>query len=426
MIKKIDMKELSKIDLSVRFLNVEMPNPFMLSSAPPTATGEMIMRAFEMGWGGAVTKTITMDETCIFDLANRFGALIHEGRIIAFENIEELSKRTLKEWEKDVKEVKQNFPDRAFGASIMAEPDTEKWAKLGRWAEEAGFDFVELNFGCPHGLPERGMGAYVGQRADLTEEYTKAVREAISIPLMVKMTPNVTDITYIAKAAEKAGANAISAINTVLGLIGVNIDTMEPIPSVKGHSTFGGISGVAVKPIGLRAVAQIAQTVKIPVSGIGGISNWKDAVEYMLIGASTVQICTAVMLKGYRIIGDLVEGLTNYLYDKGLSKVTDIIGRSLPKIISWHDLSRFGENWIAPGPIRASINQEICIRCGLCVIACRDGGYQAINWDSEERKAEINEEKCNACSLCMHVCPVGCISWTERVKPWKPEIKGKL
>ncbi len=425
-LKRFDISEISKkVDLHVKFVKFEMPNPFMLSSAPPTTTGEMIMRAFEAGWGGAVTKTIVPDKTYVFDYANRFGSLKLGDNIIAFQNIEEVSKRTQDEWEADVKEIKKRFPDRLLVGSLMAEADPEEWAKLARWADEAGFDMIELNFGCPHGMPERGMGAFVGQRADLTEEFTKAVVKEVSIPVMVKMTPNVTDIAYVAEAAVKGGADAISAINTVLGIIGIDIDKMEPLPSVGGLSTPGGISGPAVKPIGLRCVADIAKTVKVPISAIGGISTWRDAVEYMLVGATTLQVCTAVMLKGYRIVKELMAGLANYLYDKGFSSPAEIVGKALPKITTWHDIYKVG--WVAPGPVVPKIDYDKCIRCGLCHVVCQDAGYQAMQWDPEERKPEVDEEKCDACSLCMQVCPVpGCITWTERTKPWQPKIKGEF
>ncbi|MEM4157516.1 MAG: NAD-dependent dihydropyrimidine dehydrogenase subunit PreA, partial [Candidatus Methanomethylicaceae archaeon] len=310
----------SKPDISVKFCNLELESPYLLSSAPPTCTGEMIMRAFEAGWAGAVTKTIKPDKTPVYDLKNRFGVMGFETKqMILFENIEEVSKRPVGTWVNEIKEIKRKFPEKALIGSIMAECKEEDWEELARVVSEAGVDMLELNFGCPHGMPERGMGAFIGQRTELIQKLTKAAKRGSSVPVMVKLTPNVTDIAFTAKAAEEAGADAISAINTVLGLIGINIDTFEPIPTVDGMSTFGGLSGPGVKPIGLRCVAQIAQTTNIPVSGIGGITTWKDAVEYLLVGAGSVQVCTAVMWRGYRIISDFVDGLTNYLADKGFS-----------------------------------------------------------------------------------------------------------
>lgn len=396
----------SKPDLSIKFCGCELENPFLLSSAPPTCTGEMIMSAFEHGWGGAVTKTIKPDKTTVYDLDNRFGILGFEDKqMVVFENIEEVTKRPLGTWIKEIREVKKRYPEKVLIGSIMAEPKEEDWEELARAVSEAGVDMLELNFGCPHGMPERGMGAFCGQRPDLITKLTKASKKGSSVPVMVKLTPNVTDIAFMAKTAEESGANAISAINTVLGLIGVNVDTLEPMPTVDGKSTFGGMSGPGMKPIGMRCVAQIAQATNIPVSGIGGISTWKDAVEYMLVGAQNVQVCTAVMWRGYRIIGDFVDGLSRYLSDKGFSSVKEIIGLTLPKLTSW---SKLDKNW----SVVANINKDVCIKCGLCHVACRDGGYQAITFKQGE-PAEVDGEKCDACSLCYLVCPVqpGCIKW---------------
>jgi dihydropyrimidine dehydrogenase (NAD+) subunit PreA len=378
----------------------------MLSSAPPTCTGEMIMSAFEQGWAGAVTKTIKPDKTPVYDLNNRFGVMGFEDKpMVVFENIEEVSKRPLGTWLKEIKEIKRRYPDQVLIGSLMAEPKDEDWEELARAVSEAGVDMLELNFGCPHGMPERGMGAFCGQRPELVTRLTKAAKRGSSVPVMDKLTPNVTDIAFMAKTAEESGADAIAAINTVLGLIGVNIDTLEPLPSVNGRGTFGGMSGPGMKPIGLRCVAQINQATKLPVSGIGGISTWRDAVEYLLIGAKNVQVCTAVMWRGYRIIGDFVDGLSGYLSDKGFSSVKEITGLTLPKISAW---SKLDKGW----DVVADIDKERCIKCGLCYVACRDGGYQAIKF-TQGNPAEVDPEKCDACSLCYVLCPVqpGCITW---------------
>jgi dihydropyrimidine dehydrogenase (NAD+) subunit PreA len=396
-----------KPDLTTKFCGCELENPFLLSSAPPTCTGEMIQRAFKEGWGGAVTKTIKPDKTPVYDLKNRFGIMgLEDKQLVLFENIEEVSKRPVGTWIKEIKEIKKNFPDKLLIGSLMAEPKEEDWETLARTVSEAGVDMLELNLGCPHGMPERGMGAFCGQRPDLIDKLTKAAKKTSSVPVMVKLTPNVADIALMAKTAQDAGADATSAINTVLGLIGVDINTFEPKPTVDGKSTFGGMSGPAVKPIGMRCVAQIAQATNIPVSGIGGISTWKDAVEYLLIGAANVQVCTAVMWRGYRIVGDLVDGLANYLSDKGFKSVTEIQGKTLPKITAWSKLNKDYK-------VVASINKEKCIKCGVCFIDCNDAGYQAIKFEPNSNKvAEVDEEKCDACSLCTIACPVpDCISW---------------
>ena len=399
----------SKPDITVKFCKLELENPFLLSSAPPTCTGEMIMRAFEEGWAGAVTKTIKPDKTPVYDLDNRFGIMGFEDKqMILFENIEEVTKRPVGTWVKEIKEVKKKFPDKILIGSLMAEPKEEDWETLSRTISEAGVDMLELNLGCPHGMPERGMGAFCGQRPELIDKLTRAAKRTSSVPVMVKLTPNVTDIALMAQTAEKAGADATSAINTVLGLIGINIDTFEPIPTVDGKSTFGGMSGPGVKPIGQRCVAQIAQATNIPVSGIGGVTTWKDAVEYLLIGANNVQVCTAVMWRGYRIVADMIDGLTNYLSDKGFSSVKDIAGKTLPKLTAWGKLNKDYE-------VVATINKDLCIKCGLCYVACMDGGYQAIKFE-QGKAAEVDDEKCDACALCTLVCPVpNCTTW-KRVK----------
>jgi len=397
---------MAKPDLSVKFCGCDLENPYMLSSAPPTCTGEMIMSAFELGWAGAVTKTIKPDKTPVYDLDNRFGVMGFEDKqMVVFENIEEVSKRPLVMWIKEIKEIKRRFPEKVLIGSLMAEPNEDDWEELARAVSEAGVDMLELNFGCPHGMPERGMGAFCGQRTEMITRLTKAAKKGSSVPVMDKLTPNVTDIAYMAKTAEDSGADAISAINTVLGLIGVNIDTLEPIPSINGKSTFGGMSGPGMKPIGLRCVAQIKQATTIPVSGIGGISTWKDAVEYLLVGAHNVQVCTAVMWRGYRIIGDFVDGLSNYLGDKGFSSVREITGLALPKITAW---SKLEKAW----NVVASIDKDRCIKCGLCHVACRDAGYQAIKF-MQGNPAEVDPIKCDACALCYILCPVqpGCITW---------------
>lgn len=398
-----------KPDISVKFCKLELENPFMLSSAPPTCTCEMIMRAFEEGWAGAVTKTIKLDKTPVYDLDNRFGIMGFEDKqMVIFENIEEVSKRPLGTWLKEIKETKRKFPDKVLIGSLMAEPKEEDWEELARAVSEAGVDMLELNLGCPHGMPERGMGAFCGQRTELIDKLTRAAKRASCVPVMVKLTPNVTDIALMGKTAQDAGADALSAINTVLGLIGVNIDTFEPMPSVDGKSTFGGMSGPGMKPIGMRCVAQLAQATNIPVSGIGGITNWRDAVEYLLIGAHNVQLCTAVMWRGYRLIHDLLDGYTNYLSDKGFSSTNDVIGKTLPRLTAW---SKLNKNW----EVVANVDKDKCISCGLCHVACRDAGYQAIKFE-QGKAAEVDEEKCDACSLCTHNCPVpGCITW-KRVK----------
>jgi dihydropyrimidine dehydrogenase (NAD+) subunit PreA len=285
-------------DLSVEFAGLRLMNPFMLASAPPAATGEMIQRAFDAGWSGAVTKTIALE--AVHDVQPRLARLAMGNKTVGLENIELISQRSLEAWIKDVQDIKRRYPDHILFASLMGAVVREEWHSLIQQIQEAGVDGLELNFGCPHGMPEKGMGSAQGQDPAIAGDITRWVKEVASVPVMVKLTPNVTDIVQIGQACEDAGADAISAINTVSVLVGVDLGRLEPLPSVGGTTAFGGYSGPAIKPIGLRCIAQLAKGTSLPLSGIGGVGSWQDAAEYILAGASTVQVCTAVMLGGSR------------------------------------------------------------------------------------------------------------------------------
>ena len=319
------MTNQGNIDLTVDFCGLRLPNPFLLASGPPTADAVRIKRAFVLGWGGAVTKTIPPDDMLITDVSPRLKALRdYKGTIFGLENIELISRKAFSLWLDEIKDIKQCFPQNILIASMMAEVSKEQWQKMAVSLQEAGADALELNFSCPHGMPEKGLGSAIGQDEELTRLITSWVKSVVSIPVIVKLTPNVTDIGRLALAAEKGGADALAAINTVQCLAGIDLDIFEPLPAVNGLSTFGGLSGPAVKPIGLRCIAQIAQASKLPISGMGGISRWEEAVEYILLGSSNVQICTEVMLQGYGIIKGLKEGLTSYLKNKGLMEVSSV------------------------------------------------------------------------------------------------------
>jgi dihydropyrimidine dehydrogenase (NAD+) subunit PreA len=402
------------VDISIDFCGLEFENPFMLSSAPPTATGEMIRRAFDAGWGGAVSKTIGLEPTA--NVRPRFAKLQFEEKgMIGFENIELITDRPLEYWLPELERTKRDYPDKILIASIMAEMDPSRWQKLAKKVQETGIDAIELNVSCPHGMPEKGMGSAIGQDPKLTGDVVKWVKEVADVPVIAKLTPNVTDITLIARAAKENGADALSGINTVLGFMGVNLETLEPKPSVGGMSAFGGCCGPAVKPIGLRCVAQMAKSTQLPISGVGGISTWRDAVEFMMVGASTVQLCTAVMFRGYKIVSGLKSGLANYLREKGFGSVEEIVGYILPRISTVESLD-FDLNVVY------EVDKEKCIRCGLCYVACRDAGYQAITLD-KNGLAAIDEEKCDGCSLCSHVCPVwDCIRIKSMGKLKEPRI----
>lgn len=408
------MRNSNEVDLSVDFCGLHFENPFMLSSAPPTATGEMIRRAFETGWGGAVTKTLAVEPTA--NVRPRFAKLVFEDKkMIGFKNIELITDRPLEYWLPEIEKTKKEYPNKILFASIMATMNASDWQTVAQKVQDAGADALELNVSCPHGMPERGMGAAIGQNPELTARVTKWVKEVAHVPVMVKMTPNVTDITLIARAAEKAGADALSGINTVLGFMGVDLETLEPKPSVNGRGAFGGCCGPAMKPIALRCVAQMAQSTKLPISGIGGISTWQDAAEFLMVGASTLQLCTAVMFNGYRIVNDLKTGLSNYLAEKGFGSVKDVIRLVLPKLGRVEQLDFTYK-------VISDISKEKCIRCDLCYLTCRDAGYQAIELD-EERWPIVDEEKCDGCSLCFHVCPVwDCITMKKVEKLPEPRI----
>ncbi len=399
------MKIGGDIDLSVEFCGIHFPNPFILSSAPPTTTGEMMGRAFEAGWGGAVTKTLVVDSDSIVNVTPRLASLSFPGsadepkKIYAFENIELTTDRSFEIWLKEIEELRKNYPEHVVIASIMddaSKPDG--WQMMARKCEEAGAQMIEINMSCPHGMPEMGMGAAIGQNPELAATVTKWTVEAVGIPVMAKMTPNVTDVGVVAKACVNAGAHCISAINTVASIIGVDLETLVPKPAVAGYSAHGGLSGSAVKPIALKAIATICKAVDVPISGIGGIGTWEDAAEFLLLGASTLQVCSSVMASGYGIVEDMMDGIENFMEDKDFDSIDDMVGVALEKLIGQQELSR---------EIRlvSQINEDLCVKCDLCYVSCRDSGYQAISL-KEDRTPWVDSDKCTGCSLCQHVCPV--------------------
>ena len=396
-------------DISINFAGIHSPNPFWLASAPPTNSGYQVMKAFDAGWGGAVWKTLGVP---IVNVSSRYGAVHYrDSRMIGFNNIELITDRPLSHNLREIEAVKKRFPHHAVIASLMVETK-EEWHQIMRDVTNAGADGVELNFGCPHGMCERGMGSAVGQEPKVLTTIVNWVREVATIPVIVKLTPNITDITRPAVAAVEGGADAISLINTIQSLVGVDIDRFVPYPIVDGKSTNGGYCGPAVKPIAMNMVKNCAQhpKVNIPISGIGGIENWRDAVEFILLGAASVQVCTAVMHYGFGIIRELVAGLEQYMDEKGFATVDQMRGLALPNIKHWEDLN-------LDYKIVASINPEKCIGCQLCYTACEDGAHQAIGLsdDLAYRKPHIIEENCVGCNLCSLVCPVEeCITMVRR------------
>ncbi|MEJ7777975.1 MAG: NAD-dependent dihydropyrimidine dehydrogenase subunit PreA [Daejeonella sp.] len=400
-------------DLSSDFLGIKSPNPFWLASAPPTDKKINVLRALEAGWGGVVWKTLG---TQVKNVSSRYSSVNFKGaKVMGFNNIELISDRPLEINLQEIREVLRLFPDRAMVVSLMADNSRESWHELIKKVEDTGAHGLELNFGCPHGMTERGMGASVGQDPEIARMVVEWVMEAATIPVITKLTPNVHSVVPTGKAVVEAGTHALSLINTIQSITGIDLDTLVPNPNVAGKSVFGGYCGPAVKPIALKFLTTLGQdttTKQVPISGIGGVSTWKDAVEFMLLGAINVQVCTAVMTHGFRIIEDLCEGLNNWMDEKGFINTTDFIGKSLPVMTNWEELDI---NY----HIVAHINQDKCIHCGLCYISCEDAAHQAINlsYGNPYNTYSIKEPECVGCNLCSLVCPVdNCITMVEQRK----------
>ncbi len=402
-------------DISSNFLGINSPNPFWLASAPPTDKKINVLRAFEAGWGGVVWKTLGSQ---VKNVSSRYSSVNFGSRkMMGFNNIELISDRPLDLNLKEIKECLKLFPDRAMIVSLMADNDKKNWHELIKKVEDTGAHGLELNFGCPHGMTERGMGAAVGQDPEIASMVVEWVMEAATIPVITKLTPNVHSVVPTGRSVVKAGTNALSLINTIQSVTGIDLDTLVPNPYVAGKSVFGGYCGPAVKPIALKMLTTIAQdevTNKVPISGIGGVSTWKDAVEFMLLGASNVQVCTAAMNYGFRIVDDMIEGMNNWMDEKGFKTLDDFIGKSVEKITHWEDLD-INYHHIA------KINQDKCIHCGLCYIACEDASHQSINleYGKPYNTYTVKDEECVGCNLCKLVCPVNdCITMEEhRVAP---------
>ncbi|RSK36278.1 NAD-dependent dihydropyrimidine dehydrogenase subunit PreA [Hymenobacter metallilatus] len=394
-------------DLSINFAGIKSPNPFWLASAPPTNSGYQVMKAFDAGWGGAVWKTLGVP---VVNVSSRYGSVNYrDKRMMGFNNIELISDRPLADNLREIEEVKKRFPHHAVIASLMVQ-SRQEWHDIVRDAENAGSDGIELNFGCPHGMCERGMGSAVGQEPEVLQTIVEWVMEVARIPVIVKLTPNISDITEPALAARRGGANAISLINTIQSIVGVDLDSFAPYPIVDGQGSNGGYCGPAVKPIALNMVKNCAQHpgVRLPISGIGGIETWRDAVEHILLGASSVQVCTAAMHYGFGIIREMTSGLEQYMLEKNFHTIYDMVGRALPNVKPWEELNLHYK-------VTAHIDAAKCIGCQLCYTACEDGAHQAIRLQAGTRTPEIIDENCVGCNLCSLVCPVEqCITMERR------------
>jgi len=398
-------------DLTTNFIGIKSPNPFWLASAPPTDKEVNVRRAFDAGWGGVVWKTLGSEGPPVVNVNGpRYGA-IHgaDRRLLGLNNIELITDRPLEVNLEEIKRVKRDYPDRALIVSLMVPCEEKPWRDILARVEDTGCDGVELNFGCPHGMAERGMGSAVGQVPEYIEMVTAWVKHYSDLPCIVKLTPNITDIRYPAEAAKRGGADAVSLINTINSITSVNLNDFVPEPTIDGYGAHGGYCGPAVKPIALNMVAEIARsanTAGLPISGIGGVTNWRDAAEFLALGAGNVQVCTAAMTYGFKVVQEMISGLSQYMDEAGMESVSELVGRAVPKVKDWKDLNL---NYVT----KAVINQDKCISCGRCHIVCEDTSHQAI-WAHPDRTFEVNDAECVACNLCVNVCPVqDCITMRE-------------
>ena len=402
------------VDLRVNLAGIESPNPFWLASAPPTNTYGQCARAFDAGWGGVVWKTVGQP---IINVFSRYGSIdLGTQRMLGFNNIELITDRPLDENLRELTLLKKRYPEHAVIVSLMVESKREAWHTIVKQAEDTGCDGLELNFGCPHGMSERGMGAAVGQVPEYCAQIVSWVKEVARKPVIVKLTPNVGDILQPARAAVRGGADAISLINTINSIVGVDLDTFAPRPQVAGQGSHGGYCGPAVKPIALHMLSQVAGDVvtgHIPISGIGGVSTWRDAAEFIALGSTTVQVCTAVMHHGFRVVEDLKDGLASWMEERGFQTIADFRGRSVARVQKWENLD-LNFHTIA------RIDESTCIGCELCYVACEDGAHQALRLAPKveggvtRRLVEVIEDACVGCNLCSLVCPVpDCITMQQ-------------
>ena len=397
-----DVNDKNYPSLQISFCGIPCENPFFLASSAVCTNYDMVARAFEAGWAGVFYKTICLQE--IKEVSPLFDAMHNNathGDFYGFRNMEQLSENPV-EMDFDIlRRLKQNYPTKIVVASIMGQTE-EEWIRLAKMAEEAGCDAVELNFSCPQ-MKHKGMGSDVGQDAELVRTYTACVKNSVSIPVIPKMTPNITHIEEPAMACVQAGADAISAINTIKSV------TMDEDAEVAGQRTISGYSGRAVRPIALRHILELAQMPeKVELSGIGGIETWRDALEFIQLGCNNVQVCTAVMQYGYRIIDDLILGLQRYMAKCHITHLQELVGEQLPSFLKPSTINR--DTIVYP-----KFNKDLCVGCGRCQMSCNDGGHQAIIFDAETRQPHLIGNKCVGCHLCRLVCPAGAIGVSKRV-----------
>ncbi len=397
-------------NLTTTFAGITSPNPFWLASAPPTDKAYNVIRAFQAGWGGVVWKTLGSEGPPVVNVNGpRYGAVWGaDRRLLGLNNIELITDRPLEINLQEIKQVKRDWPDRAMVVSLMVPCDEPSWIAILKRVEETEADGVELNFGCPHGMSERGMGSAVGQVPEYIEMVTRWCKQHSRMPVIVKLTPNITDILKPAEAARRGGADAVSLINTINSITSVNLDSFAPEPTIDGKGAHGGYCGPAVKPIALSMVSEIArnpETRGLPISGIGGVTTWRDAAEFLALGAGNVQVCTAAMTYGFKIVQEMISGLSQYLDEKDMTVAT-LSGRAVPNVTTWNQLNL---NYVT----KARIDPAACIGCGRCYAACEDTSHQAIAM-LPGRVFEVKDDECVACNLCVNVCPVeDCITMEE-------------
>ena len=413
-------------DLRSSFVGIKSPNPFWLASAPPTDKEYNVVRAFKAGWGGVVWKTLGEDPPVVNVNGPRYGA-IHGGdrRLLGFNNIELITDRPLQTNLDEIKRVKREWPDRAMVVSLMVPCEERNWAQILKRVEETDCDGVELNFGCPHGMSERGMGSAVGQVPEYIEMVARWCKANSRMPVIVKLTPNITDVRKPARAAKQGGADAVSLINTINSIMSIDLDNFAPEPTIDGKGSHGGYCGPAVKPIALSMVSEIArdpETKGLPISGIGGITTWRDALEFILLGAGNAQVCTAAMTYGFKVVQEMISGLENWMDERGYKRIDELIGKAVPNVTDWQYLNL---NYVA----KAQIDQDKCIQCGRCYAACEDTSHQAISNKPKngKRHFEVIEEECVACNLCVEVCPVeSCITLVQLTSGKDPRTGKKI
>ena len=400
--------KIAKVDLSTDICGIKLENPFLLSSSVVASSYDMCRRAFEAGWAGASFKTI-----CSFpqhETSPRFSAIRHHSNAFCgFKNIEQLSDHSVEENMHIFEKLREEFPTKVIVASIMGQNEQE-WTDLATKCEKAGASVIECNFSCPN-MEDDDLGVTIGQSPDLVEKFTRATKKGTTLPVLAKLTPNITDMVPIALAAKRGGADGIAAINTINSITGVDIDTLVAEPAVRGKSIIGGYSGNAVKPIALRFISDLSRCEELDgmhISGMGGIETWHDALEFILLGSGSLQVTTAVMQYGYRIIDDLIEGLEIYMKCKGIASLQDLIGGAAGTVVDHHSIER--DTILFP-----VFDYELCSGCGRCYISCMDGGHQAIKFDPETRKPILIGSKCVGCHLCRLVCAGKAIKTARKV-----------